>query len=202
VIREYDCQACGERKKTDKPRGPVPTRCDPCKEKGIVTQKILTDSLTRRPDARSIASQEKVQRALEMRRDFMTWDQIAKACGYPSRFAAHSAAKQEMIRRQATINDTLDEIRDNHLERLEQLGEEALKILRTRHLVINAGTVVVDPATGERLIDDGPSLAAIDRLIKINESSRKLLGLDAAQKAEHAVQVQYTVAGIADEEMP
>ena len=37
---------------------------------------------------------------------------------------------------------------------------------------------VVYEDNGRPMIDDGPNLAAIDRLVKISESHRKLLGLD------------------------
>jgi len=83
-------------------------------------------------------------------------------------------------------------------ERLDALQLEALQVLQTKHVMISNGAVVrvhvkdekgnlqFDPSTGLPLSvpleDDGPKLAAIDRLVKIQESRRKLLGLDKPTK--------------------
>lgn len=77
-----------------------------------------------------------------------------------------------------------------HLEeaRLDRLHAEAWTILHTPHYVVSAGQVVLHAhadGTVAELLDDGPRLAAIDRLLRISESRRKLLGLDAPAKVEH-----------------
>ena len=48
---------------------------------------------------------------------------------------------------------------------------------------------MTDPDTGEAkpLLDDGPKLAAIDRLVKIRESYRRLFGLDRPVKVDATV---------------
>lgn len=135
-----------------------------------------------------------------MRRDGHTWEQIAEACGYSSRGAAFTAAKHEIAIRQDQINETIDQLRQQELERLEMYSVEALKVLQRQHLVVNSGAVVVHQ--GVELEDDGPVLAAISQLVKVSESRRKLLGLDAATKSEVNGQVAFTVQGIAEEDMP
>lgn len=73
---------------------------------------------------------------------------------------------------------------DAELARLEDLEAAARKVLERSHVTIaNNGTIVHHE--GEPLLDDGPVLQAIDRLLKIDEqrrkndeSRRKLLGLD------------------------
>lgn len=83
-------------------------------------------------------------------------------------------------------------------ERLDELQLEALRVLQTEHVTLSNGAVVrvhlrdekgnmiMDPETGlpksAPIRDDGPVLAAIDRLVKISETRRKLLGLDKPVK--------------------
>jgi hypothetical protein len=44
--------------------------------------------------------------------------------------------------------------------------------------------------------DDGPVLSAIDRIVRISESRRKLLGLDQPAKTQVSGGVTYEVVGI------
>lgn len=71
------------------------------------------------------------------------------------------------------------------LRRLDLLAEKAWAILDTDHVTVSQGR------TFEDIADPGPSLQAIDRLIKIeeqrrriSESLRKLFGVDAPQQVE------------------
>lgn len=135
-----------------------------------------------------------------MRRDRHTWEQIAVACGYSGRAAAYSAAKREMDRRQIEVGETVDDVRQAELAHLEMLSDRGLQILATTHLHVSAGAVTHH--NGRPMIDDGPTMAAIQTLLKVSESRRKLLGLDAATKAEIATQVSFTVQGIPEGDMP
>lgn len=75
-----------------------------------------------------------------------------------------------------------DEYRTMELERLDALTMEATRILRSPHPLISGGKVLsgfTDEGKPIGLTDDGPKLQAIDRLLRISESRRKLLGLDA-----------------------
>lgn len=83
------------------------------------------------------------------------------------------------------------------LARLDEQYRTVMEILNSQHLIVNNGEVVTDyirdPDTqqplefdGARirvpLKDKGPALAAIDRLLKIEERRAKLLGLDKPTK--------------------
>lgn len=57
--------------------------------------------------------------------------------------------------------------------RLDELATVALTILRKKHPLVSQGRLF------EGVEDDGPRLAAIDRLLKISDARRKLNGLDA-----------------------
>lgn len=84
------------------------------------------------------------------------------------------------------------------LERLDDMQLETLEVLRNEHVLVSAGAIVrthvrdekgklvFDDETGlpksQPIRDDGPRLAAIDRLLKIQERRSKLLGLDKPTK--------------------
>jgi hypothetical protein len=109
---------------------------------------------------------------------------------------ARDLLREELARR---VDPKIDAYRTLHLERLEaellrldELEKRARRVLDRHHITVNNGRVIA--IDGEPLQDDGPVLAAIDRLIKIedarrknNESQRKLLGLDAPTKVDAQV---------------
>jgi hypothetical protein len=109
---------------------------------------------------------------------------------------ARDLLREELARR---VDPKIDAYRALHLERLEgelvrlgELEERARLVLGRHHITVNNGRVIA--VDGEPLQDDGPVLAAIDRLIKIedarrknNAEQRKLLGLDAPTKVEATV---------------
>lgn len=81
---------------------------------------------------------------------------------------------------------------DAALVRLNGLEDAARQVLEREHITVNNGRIIV--LDGSPLPDDGPVLAAIDRLIKVedarqrnSESRRKLLGLDAPAKYDAQV---------------
>jgi hypothetical protein len=109
---------------------------------------------------------------------------------------------KEMIREEAArrIDPKVDEWRalqvarlEAALARLDGLEEAAIKVLERRHITVNNGRIIkLDD--GEPLLDDGPVLAAIDRLIKVEEARvrngealRRILGLDMPVKVDATV---------------
>jgi hypothetical protein len=78
------------------------------------------------------------------------------------------------------------------LARLDGLEEAAIKVLEREHITVNNGRIIM--RGDEPLLDDGPVLAAVDRLVKIedarvrnSESLRRLLGLDMPVKVDATV---------------
>ena len=92
-----------------------------------------------------------------MRRDGATFKQIAEALGYKGPSSAYRAVMSALRR---TQQEPADELRRLELERLD----EALRAIAGR---VRQG-----------------NLAAIDRWIRISESRRRLLGLDAPTRTE------------------
>lgn len=84
-------------------------------------------------------------------------------------------------------------IREN--EKLDFLEEEVMKLLGQEYIVVNHGKTIIDPRTGEPMLDTEPKFKAIKALLDIHARRGKLNGSDAPQRAE----VKHTV-GEKDEE--
>lgn len=111
------------------------------------------------------------------------------------------ASAKEMVDKEAArrIDPKVDAWRAIVVERLEgaharldYMEAAARKVLERHHITVNNGRIIT--VDGEPLLDDGPVLAAIDRLAKIedarlknNESLRRLFGLDAPAKVDATV---------------
>ncbi|MBL7487105.1 hypothetical protein [Frankia sp. AgW1.1] len=132
--------------------------------------------MPRRLDAATIARDSE---AAKMRIDGKTYDQIAVALGYPNRGVAYRAVQRFL---QATAQETADELRALELERLDRLYQAGMQVLEAKHYTVQKDGVIWHD--GKPLEDDGPVLAAIDRLLKIQDRRAKLLGLDAPTKVE------------------
>lgn len=125
-----------------------------------------------------------------------SFDEIAEALGYNSRNAASrdfSRILEAQLAEQRTSMEVYRETEilrlDGELERLTRLYAKVERILDRFHVTVQFGKVIT--VDGQPLEDDSPALAAVDRLIKIEDARRrnserrsKLLGLDAAQKVE------------------
>lgn len=69
------------------------------------------------------------------------------------------------------------------LAKLDAVEAKAYEIMTKHHAYVSpSGKVVYDE--GERLQDDGPVLAAMDRLLKVAAQRAKLLGLNAPTRTE------------------
>lgn len=93
-----------------------------------------------------------------------------------------------------TLTEAATELRQIELERLDTLYAAATAVLEREHITVNNGKVIYQGDTP--LADDAPVLAAIDRLLKISESRRKLLGLDSPEKVSLSGGVTYELVGV------
>jgi hypothetical protein len=78
----------------------------------------------------------------------------------------------------------VEEARAEILDRLDYLTRQALDVLERSHVTVSNGRTVQHPETGETLLDDGPTLAAIETIRKLDERRSKLLGADAPVRTE------------------
>lgn len=133
-----------------------------------------------------------------------TYQRIADHYGinYRTAYDAVQDALRDIIKEpaEAVRQFELDRL-DAELERLEGLEAAAREVLERHHITVSNGQVV--RLEGEPILDDAPVLAAIDRLLRIEEqrrrngeSRRKLLGLDQPAKVEHSGGVKYELVGV------
>ncbi|GAA2860020.1 hypothetical protein [Nonomuraea rubra] len=113
-----------------------------------------------------------------------TYRQIADELGMAGPGKAHEAVQRIL---KETVQEAADDLRLVELERLDRMYQAALKVLETEHYAISHGKVIYLEEGGSPLADDGPVLAAMDRLLKIQERRAKLLGLDAPAKTNVTV---------------
>jgi hypothetical protein len=136
--------------------------------------------------------------ACQLRSRGASWQKIADELGYSSIKRAHEAVTRE-LRRRSELGPPREALRQQELENLDQMQWHIWDtILMRRHR--NAGNrliTIVSPDGEEiQVIDDAPTLQAIEQLRKISESKRKLLGLDSAEKVEHSGIVHFRVMGV------
>ena len=119
--------------------------------------------------------------AARLRAERLTYEEIARRLGYSGRQAAKAAVDQALLE---TQQEACDALRIVELQGIDLIEVEAWKVLRNTHYLVDHGRVVLDPATALPLLDDGPVLAAIDRILKCKDRRAKLLGLDAPTRVE------------------
>lgn len=108
------------------------------------------------------------------------------------------------------------EYRAEQLARIAMEREVLLDVVGTSHATVSNGHIVSEitgrwplkdddgndhplagqPTYGDPLVDDGPVMAAIDRLIKLDQQEAMLLGLNAEQKFAVNGGVRVEVVGI------
>jgi transcriptional regulator with XRE-family HTH domain len=135
----------------------------------------------------------------------------------------YDISQQRVSRIISEIRNSIPEEERKHLialsaERLDRALAAAFDVLGREHYVVNGGCIVheiVEYARDDdgnylldkderpkaaklaKLIDDGPTLAAIDRIAKLDTEYRKLFGLDAPTKTEHSGEiVTYRIDGV------
>jgi uncharacterized small protein (DUF1192 family) len=128
---------------------------------------------------KSLETAKRDAEAAQLRAEGKTYDQIAEALDFSDRSLARRAVERALA---ATVREPADELRQLELIRLDALWVEAVKVMTSEHITVNNGRVI--EIDGVPLKDDGPTLSAIDRLLKIMERRAKLVGLDSATKVE------------------
>lgn len=160
--------------------------------------------------AQAIEITKRRARAAQMRTDGAPWWKIADELGYGSPGAACQDVMRARQAAMAEMRENVTALRDKELALLDTLEDTALAVLAKYHYALSGGVIVrdgvpvIDLETGDAIIaegagspleDDGPVLAAIDRLVKIAESRRKLLGLDSPTKLEASGTIRYEIVG-------
>ncbi len=146
---------------------------------------------TRSPDVAETDAE-----AARLRRRGLSYPAIARELGY----ASHSSAIAAVSRALADITrEPAEELVKLELGRLDDALSRAYEVMGNHHYVTSVKGVV--EYEGSPLVDDGPVLAAALAIVKIGESRRKLLGLDAETKVNVTGGVRYEVVGVTPEEI-
>ncbi len=140
---------------------------------------------------KSIETAENDARAARLRVKGKTYQQIADELGYVDHTGALNAVRRALA---AAPREAGAEAQQVELARLDKLVEAATRILETDHLAYNNKGVV--EWEGAALKDDAPALAAVAALMRLSESRRKLLGLDAETKVALSGGVRYELVGV------
>jgi hypothetical protein len=132
--------------------------------------------------------------------DGYTYQQIADRLGYNSPQAAHKDVKAGLAPAIKARQEAAEELIEVQISRLEQLYRDARKIFEEFQTATTD-----DPVFGR---DGTPvadqRLAAMDRMLKVGESLRKLVGADAPAKTESRTTIDATVGyhvAVAPEEL-
>ncbi len=156
---------------------------------------------SRRPNAAEVGQQTAL--AFELRLEGLSYRVIADRLGV-SVSTAHGRVEQYL---REHIDPAAEELRRLELERLDELWRRAWEVMCRQHVVTQHGQVVrrqvgverhpdgiekLDPdgkpiPLWEEVPDDGPVLAAIDRLLRLSERRSRLLGLDLPVRVDATV---------------
>lgn len=135
--------------------------------------------------------------------DNWTFPQIGEAMGI-SKSNAYYAVERGLRGRREAAEQTSENARNVHRLRLERAQEAAMAVLESTHITVSHGRVITikdDNGNDVPLPDHGPILSAVDRVIRLSESLRKLDGLDAPAKVEHSGGVTYEIVGVDPQEL-
>jgi DNA-binding transcriptional MerR regulator len=144
------------------------------------------------PDGPAAVLQRR-ERAIRLRNQGVQWSQIATELGYSDKAAACKDVSRALKERREQLALAVDEHREQALAHLDDMAAAVWAVLKARHQTIQNGKVVRD--NGEPVLDDGPVLSAVDRLLRIEERRARLLGIDAPSQVTGTI-VNYTVDGV------
>lgn len=157
-----------------------------------------------------LAMAERDNQVVALKRQDLSFQQVADQLGI-----SKSAAIRGFQRVKARVEERgeLDYVayRDAQLARVATRRELTEDIMAARHVSISNGHVVSEiigqdedgkPIYGDPYEDTGPTLAAIDRLIKLDEQEAKLVpGLYAKVEVDLSGVLKYEVHGIPDADL-
>lgn len=123
-------------------------------------------------------SQRRADEILRLRNQGMPFTAIGDRYGI-TRQRAHQIWQHALA---AIPAEAVHEARAQQSERLDSLLVTANEVLIREHIHVSQGKVVLHDGVPVR--DDGPTLAAIGMIVRIEERRARLLGLDAPTKSE------------------
>lgn len=131
--------------------------------------------------ARTLEGAERDAEAIRMQIGGATYQEISDTLGYGGKSNAHRAIKDAIAQIPA---EDVRELRRVSSLRLDRLTSEAFAVLERDHVHISQGGKVVRDDGGQIVLDDGPKLAAIDRIVRVEERRARLFGMDAPTRSK------------------
>jgi hypothetical protein len=123
----------------------------------------------------------------------LSYRQIAAQLGYRSPQSVGDAVRRH-ARTAATDHLAGPEALQVMLDRLQDYRRLAWRVATAKHYATTAsGNVALHPVTGDPLLDDGPVLHALDRLLRFDDHEAKLTGLYAPSRSRVEVITPETV---------
>lgn len=132
----------------------------------------------------SIESAKRDAEAARLRAEGKTYDFISDTLKFGGKGNARRAVQRALV---AVVQEAGDELRALEVERMNRLLDTAWQIMERPHYAHSAGRLILmedDQGKAHPVVDDAPSLMAMDRILKIMERRAKLLGLDAPVRHE------------------
>jgi hypothetical protein len=129
---------------------------------------------------RGIDSAERDAEACRLKARGLTYEEISEQLGYGSKANAYRAVKAAIAALPAL---GAEELRRVQLDQLDYMTTRVLEVLEARHFTITQSGKIVHH-NGQPLYDDAPVLQAIDRFLRIQERTAKLMGLDTPARRE------------------
>lgn len=113
----------------------------------------------------------------------LSYVKIQRQMGFASVATAYRSYQRALA---AIIREPTMEARETLLQQLDDQYLACIEILEHEHLMVSHGKIVQrqTPDGPITLHDDGPKLAALAQMLRINESKRKLLGSDAPRRTD------------------
>lgn len=131
--------------------------------------------------ARTLQGAERDAEAARLKSLRWTFQQIADELGYASKSGAYAAVARALA---AVPAENVAELRRVALGEIDFLSASVLEILDHEHPHVSQGGKIVMDEDGNRLLDDGPKLAAIRELRMLNERRGRIQGSDAPVRSK------------------
>jgi Sigma-70, region 4 len=144
-----------------------------------------------RPTSPSVTAADLDGCCTSLRASGLSYREIGRQLGI-SPANAHKRVSRALDR---TRREPAAGLRELELERLDALQAALTTVLRRQHVTISAGKVVLD-TDGQPYLDDGPVVAAAQALVRVQESRRKLLGLDEPARADVTARIHAEVYSV------
>lgn len=132
------------------------------------------------PRERAHETREQDARAVELRRRGLHYDQIAESLGFASKSSAFEAVKRGL---KDLYTEDVDGQRLLELERLDDMLRVLTRVALAKHRAAGRDGKLLADEKGQPVYDDAINVTAALGVVKLSESRRKLLGLDAPSKS-------------------